>query len=64
MLKAKAYCHWYEAEGMDIDSFHEAQNNLRDLISEYQQYQEMGISGEESEEEGEDLESSLKDFKN
>jgi tubulin beta len=39
MLKAKAYCHWYMQEGMDMDSFYEAQNNLQDLVTEYQQYE-------------------------
>lgn len=35
MLKAKAYVHWYTAEGMDLDEFHEAGANVADLISEY-----------------------------
>jgi tubulin beta len=38
MLKAKAYVHWYTAEGMDIEEFREAGSNVADLISEYQQY--------------------------
>jgi len=36
MLKAKAYVHWYTAEGMDIQEIQEAGYNLRDLITEYQ----------------------------
>jgi tubulin beta len=36
MLKAKAYVHWYTAEGMDLDEFTEAGSNVADLISEYQ----------------------------
>ncbi len=39
MLARKAYLHWYKEEGMDEMEFHEAQNNMRDLISEYQQYE-------------------------
>jgi tubulin beta len=35
MLRAKAYVHWYEAEGMSIDEFREAAYNVRDLVSEY-----------------------------
>jgi tubulin beta len=51
MLKAKAYVHWYEAEGMQIDEFKEAANNLRDLVSEYQQYQEATVGGDDDDEE-------------
>lgn len=40
MLKKKAYLHWYTAEGMDESEFSECQNELYDLISEYQRYQE------------------------
>ena len=40
MLRAKAYVHWYQSEGMCIDEFKEAAHNLRDLVSEYQQYQD------------------------
>jgi tubulin beta len=40
MLKAKAFVHWYTAEGMDIEEFKMASSNMRDLISEYQQYQD------------------------
>ena len=31
--------HWYTAEGMDELEFSEAESNMIDLISEYQQYQ-------------------------
>ena len=40
MLKAKAYVHWYTQEGMDLAEFQEALSNVRDLIADYQQYQE------------------------
>ena len=35
----KAFLHWYTNEGMDEMEFTEAESNLNDLISEYQQYQ-------------------------
>ncbi|KAJ3315699.1 Tubulin beta-2 chain [Boothiomyces sp. JEL0838] len=39
MFRRKAFMHWYTAEGMDELEFSEAESNLIDLISEYQQYQ-------------------------
>ena len=39
MYKRKAFLHWYTAEGMDELEFSEAESNMIDLISEYQQYQ-------------------------
>lgn len=41
MLKRKAFLHWYTDEGMDEMEFVEAEANMNDLISEYQQYQDM-----------------------
>lgn len=55
MFRRKAFLHWYTGEGMDEMEFTEAESNMNDLVSEYQQYQEAGISdGEEygGEEEG------------
>ncbi|VVD02438.1 unnamed protein product, partial [Leptidea sinapis] len=40
MFRRKAFLHWYTGEGMDEGDFTEADNNLSDLISEYQQYQD------------------------
>lgn len=40
MFKKKAFLHWYLGEGMDEMEFSEAESNMRDLISEYIQYQE------------------------
>ncbi|KAH7429645.1 hypothetical protein KP509_09G060300 [Ceratopteris richardii] len=40
MFKKKAFFHWYTGEGMDELEFSEAENNMNDLISEYQQYQD------------------------
>ena len=46
MFKRKAFLHWYTGEGMDEMEFQEAQTNLNDLVSEYQQYQEAKCSDE------------------
>ncbi|KAI7690471.1 Tubulin beta chain -like protein [Sarcoptes scabiei] len=35
-----AFLHWYTGEGMDEMEFTEAESNMNDLVSEYQQYQE------------------------
>ena len=40
MFRRKAFLHWYTGEGMDEMEFAEAENNMNDLVSEYQQYQE------------------------
>lgn len=40
MLRRKAFLHWYTGEGMDEMEFTEAEANLLDLVSEYQQCQE------------------------
>ncbi|CAG9943908.1 unnamed protein product [Clonostachys rosea f. rosea IK726] len=55
MFRRKAFLHWYTGEGMDEMEFTEAESNMNDLVSEYQQYQEAGIDedeGDEYEEEG------------
>ncbi|KAI8871354.1 tubulin C-terminal domain-like protein, partial [Ramicandelaber brevisporus] len=39
MFQRKAYLHWYTDEGMDEMEFTEAESNLNDLVSEYEQYQ-------------------------
>jgi hypothetical protein len=39
MYRRKAFMHWYTGEGMDELEFSEAESNMIDLISEYQQYQ-------------------------
>ena len=41
MFKRKAFLHWYTGEGMDEMEFTEAESNMNDLVSEYQQYQEV-----------------------
>ena len=39
-LRSKAFLHWYTGEGMDEMEFTEAESNMNDLVSEYQQYQD------------------------
>ncbi|KAG7495372.1 tubulin beta chain-like [Solea senegalensis] len=56
MFRRKAFLHWYTGEGMDELEFTEAESNLNDLVSEYQQYQDatadLDSEAEEVEEEG------------
>ncbi|XP_071530620.1 tubulin beta-4B chain-like isoform X1 [Panulirus ornatus] len=40
MFRRRAFLHWYTGEGMDEMEFTEAEANMNDLVSEYQQYQE------------------------
>lgn len=40
MFRRKAFVHWYTSEGMEEMEFTEAESNMNDLISEYQQYEE------------------------
>lgn len=47
MFKRKAFLHWYTGEGMDELEFSEAESNLNDLLSEYQQYQEATVDDNE-----------------
>ena len=43
MFRRKAFLHWYTAEGMDEMEFTEAEANMNDLVSEYQQYQDAQV---------------------
>ena len=53
MFRRKAFLHWYTGEGMDEMEFTEAESNMNDLVSEYQQYQDASAEEEgEYEEEG------------
>ena len=47
MFRRKAFLHWYTGEGMDEMEFTEAESNMNDLVSEYQQYQDAGVDEEE-----------------
>ncbi|VAH65087.1 unnamed protein product [Triticum turgidum subsp. durum] len=55
MFRRKAFLHWYTGEGMDEMEFTEAESNMNDLVSEYQQYQD-ATADEEGEYEDEDQE--------
>merc|ERR1711951_109464 len=56
MYKRKAFLHWYKGEGMDEMEFQEADKNVRDLITEYQDKQDavVDLDGDEDEDEDED----------
>jgi len=54
MFRRKAFLHWYTGEGMDEMEFTEAESNMNDLVSEYQQYQDATAEDEDFEEEEED----------
>jgi len=54
MFRRKAFLHWYTGEGMDEMEFTEAESNLNDLVSEYQQYQDAGV---DEDDEGDETES-------
>ncbi|XP_042263498.1 tubulin beta-6 chain isoform X1 [Thunnus maccoyii] len=58
MFRRKAFLHWYTGEGMDELEFNEAESNLNDLVSEYQQYQDATAHESEGEDEEEVGESS------
>lgn len=47
MFNRKAFLHWYTSEGMDEMEFSEAQSNMNDLVSEYQQYQEATVEDDD-----------------
>ena len=53
MLKKKAFVHNYLSEGMDMMEFEEAVSNVRDLIAEYQQYENaQAVEGNGDDDEG------------
>jgi len=56
MYKRKAFLHWYKGEGMDEMEFQEADKNVRDLITEYQDKQDavVDLDGDEDEDADED----------
>merc|ERR1711963_981429 len=57
MFRRKAFLHWYTGECMDEMEFTEAESNMNDLVSEYQQYQDATAEeeGEFDEEEEEEM---------
>ena len=54
MYKRKAFLHWYKGEGMDEMEFQEADKNVRDLITEYQDKQDAVVELDEEEDENEE----------
>ncbi|KAI0143464.1 tubulin beta chain [Xylariaceae sp. FL1272] len=54
MFRRRAFLHWYKDEGMDVMEFTEAESNMNDLISEYQQYQDATAGSEDFDEEEEE----------
>merc|ERR1719472_219844 len=54
MYKRKAFLHWYKGEGMDEMEFQEADKNVRDLITEYQDKQEAVVDLENDDDDDED----------
>jgi tubulin beta len=54
MFRRKAFLHWYTGEGMDEMEFTEAESNMNDLVSEYQQYQDASVEEEEYDEDDDD----------
>merc|ERR1711923_152908 len=56
MYKRKAFLHWYKGEGMDEMEFQEADKNVRDLITEYQDKQDavVDLDGDEDDEDEEE----------
>merc|ERR1711981_277616 len=55
MFRRKAFLHWYTGEGMDEMEFTEAESNMNDLVSEYQQYQDATAEYEGEFDEEEDM---------
>merc|ERR1719356_1493986 len=54
MYRRKAFLHWYKGEGMDEMEFQEADKNVRDLITEYQDKQDAVVDLEDGDDESED----------
>lgn len=54
MYKRKAFLHWYKGEGMDEMEFQEADKNVRDLITEYQDKQDAVVDLEDDEDDEDD----------
>ncbi|KAI4385571.1 hypothetical protein MLD38_003582 [Melastoma candidum] len=46
MFRSKAFFYWYTGEGMDEIEFAKAESNMNDLVSKYQQYQDVTLDDE------------------
>merc|ERR1711898_57375 len=55
MFRRKAFLHWYTGEGMDEMESTEAESNMNDLVSEYQQYLDATAEEEGEFDEEEDM---------
>ena len=55
MFRRKAFLHWYTGEGMEEEEFAEADGNMNDLVSEYQQYQDAEVAEDEDEFDADDF---------
>jgi len=53
MYRRKAFLHWYKGEGMDEMEFQEADKNVRDLITEYQDKEDAVYEEEDENDESE-----------
>jgi len=47
MYKRKAFLHWYSGEGMDEMEFQESDQNVRDLVTEYQDKQDAVVDADD-----------------
>ena len=56
MFRRKAFLQLYTAEGMDEMEFREAESNMNDLISEYQQYQDASADDSDPDEQEAEME--------
>jgi len=54
MYKRKAFLHWYKGEGMDEMEFEESDKNVRDLVTEYQDKQDVVVDMEAPDQEAGD----------
>eukprot|EP01083_Nonionella_stella_P057041 149916_1 len=54
MYKRKAFLHWYKGEGMDEMQLQEADKNVRELITEYQDKQDAVVDLEDDDEESDE----------
>ena len=59
MFRGKSFLHWYTGEGMDEMEFTEAESNMNDLVSEYQQYKEATADMDEEYEDDENGEQEM-----
>jgi len=64
MYKRKAFLHWYKGEGMDEMEFEESDKNVRDLVTEYQDKQDVVVDMENPDQENPEQEQEPQDQEN